>query len=486
MSAPAIAPHLDHARRLRARRIAAEDLRLGTLRVSARHPALGAIRAEVRDLSLHGMGLTLPGTASTMVLAGDRLEGLRVHFSGQVLDLGSATVRRQSEVDGALVLGVELDSSGIDIGELYRRVARHGFAERWANVDRDARHSQLSPAFKAWVADVRAYLDATRRFLDAEEAALGGEDRLSREEALQQYLEEVAPPMAERLEAAGSELAGLVKDLTEAEHAAYRAFCRAHLAPLFLHSPFIRRATEKPLGYAGDYEMMNMLYRDRAEGDSLFGRALNLYATREPAAAANINRIEYLGEKIREAVRAAGRGRARLASIGCGPAAEIGQLLRTHPEVGPHLEVALVDQEERSIAYCERTLSPLARDTGARIHFIRDSIRRLLGARKLSETLGARDLVYSAGLFDYLNDRTFTALAGSLYDALVPGGLLAIGNVALDNPSRWMMEYISEWFLIHRSRAELAGFGSALTPAPSAVQVDSEPLGVNLFLLVRR
>jgi SAM-dependent methyltransferase len=185
-------------------------------------------------------------------------------------------------------------------------------------------------------------------------------------------------------------------------------------------------------------------------------------------------------------VRAAGAGRARLASVGCGPAAEIGHLLRTHPEVGPHLEVALIDQEERSIAYCERTLSPLARDTGARIHFIRDSIRRLLGARKLSETLGERDLVYSAGLFDYLNDRTFTALAGSLYDALVPGGLLAIGNVAAENPSRWMMEYISEWFLIHRSRADLAAFGQALTPAPRAVQVDSEPLGVNLFLLVRR
>lgn len=485
MTAPVLA-HPDHARRLRARRIAAPDLRLGTIRVSARHPVLGLIRAEVKDLSLHGMGLTLPETAPTMVLAGDRLDGLRVHVSGQVLDLGSAIVRRQSEVDGALVLGVELESTGIDLGELYRRVARHTFAERWAGVDRDARNSQLTPAFKAWVADLRAYLDAAKGFLDAEEAALASEDRLTREQAFQQYLEEVAPPIAERLDAAGAELGAMVKDLTEAEHAAYRAFCRGHLAPLFAHSPFMRRASEKPLGYAGDYEMMNMLYRDHAEGDSLFGRALNLYATREAAALANINRIDYLGEKIRDAVRAAGPGRARLASIGCGPAAEIGHLLQHHPEVGPHVEIALIDQEERSIAYCERTLSPLARATGARIHFIRDSIRRLLGARKLSETLGERDLVYSAGLFDYLNDRTFTALAGSLYDALVPGGLLAIGNVAAENPSRWAMEYFSEWFLIHRTRADLAAFGEALTPRPQALQVDSEPLGVNLFLLVRR
>lgn len=486
MSAPASASRPDHARRLRARRISAEDLRLGTVPISARHPVLGTIRAEVRDLSGHGMGLILPETAPTLILVGDRLEALRIHVAGQVLDLGTATVRRQSDVDGKLVLGIELDSGGIDIGDIYRRVARHNFAERWAGVDRDARHLQLSPAFKAWVADLRGYLDAVKRFLDDEEAALAGEDRLTRAEALQQYLDEAWPPIAERLDTAGAELGAMVAELSEAEHAAYRAFCRAHLAPLFAHSPFMRRASQKPLGYAGDYEMMNMLYRDHAEGDSLFGRALNVYATREAAALANINRIDYLGTKIQGAIAAAGSGRTRVASIGCGPAREIGHLLERHPEVGPHVEIALIDQEERSIAYCERTLSPLARRTGARIHFIRDSVRRLLGARKLSETLGSRDLVYSAGLFDYLNDRTFAALAGSLYDALVPGGHLVIGNVAIGNPSRWAMEYFSEWFLIHRTRDDLAAFGSALVPAAQDVRVESEPLGVNLFLLVRR
>ena len=35
------------------------------------------------------------------------------------------------------------------------------------------------------------------------------------------------------------------------------------------------RFFHKPLGYAGDFEMMNMLYRNESLGDTLFGQALS-------------------------------------------------------------------------------------------------------------------------------------------------------------------------------------------------------------------
>jgi extracellular factor (EF) 3-hydroxypalmitic acid methyl ester biosynthesis protein len=264
----------------------------------------------------------------------------------------------------------------------------------------------------------------------------------------------------------------------------HRRFAREHLLPLFLEAPFMHRAAEKPLGYAGDYEMMNMLYREHTEGGSLFGKVLNLYATQEGAARANINRIDYLGAQVRELVGTAHATRLRVASIGCGPAQEIRRLLEESPGIGPSLDVALIDQEERSIAYCERTLGPLALETGARIDFMRESVRRLLTTRELSRALGTRDLIYSAGLFDYLNQAMFARLLSTLYEALVPGGVLLVGNVAVNNPSRWSMEYYVEWFLIHRSPEDLRAFGEALVPTPSCVEVESEPTGINLFLRV--
>ncbi len=342
----------------------------------------------------------------------------------------------------------------------------------------------FSNEFKIWVADLRDYLETTRNFLEAEERALDSLDLFSRSQALEAYLGEIAPQVVDRMNRASSELRELVSELPEEQHPAHRAYFRAHLLPLITQSPLLRRAYEKPLGYAGDYEMMNMLYRDHSEGASLFAKALNVYGAREPAAQANINRLTYLGGKIRSVLDARGDATLRLASIGCGPARELSLLLEQFPELGPRLDVALIDQEERVITYCERTLGPLAARTGARVKFIRESVRRLLTAKQLSAMLGERDFVYSAGLFDYLNQRSFLALQKALYEALVPGGQLAIGNVAQNNPTRWFMEYCLDWFLIHRSHEDLLGFAEQLEPRPARMEVDAEPLGVNLFLRV--
>lgn len=490
MSRPVTSLHGESARtpRFRARRIAIDPSKLGPVRATMRHPELGVITGEVLDLSLHGIGVEIPvrNGLSGMLLSGDRLESVEISAESAVFYRGEATVRRITEESERQVIGLEVDGDGLDLAELHRSGARQSFAQRWQQLELGVRYDLVSPEFKAFVADLRSKLEVTRDFLVEEEAKLQNEDRLTREEALQEYLEEIRPRLLDEMESARAQLTALVGDFDESEHMLHRAYLRRHLAPLFIESPFMRRCYEKPLGYAGDYEMMNMLYREHAEGETLFGKALNLYATSEMAAQANINRIDYLGEKIRGVIAESDRERVRLASIGCGPAREIAELLTRSPELGPRLEVALIDQEERSIAYCERTLGPLANATGARIHFIRESVRRLITTRRLAAALGEREFIYSAGLFDYLGERAFSALASALYGVLVPGGKLVIGNVASDNPSRWTMEYFSDWFLIHRSHADLLAKAAELNPAPTKAEVEAEPTGVNLFLHVER
>lgn len=476
---------LSRAQRLRARRLRVKELNLGVITAHVQSAALGNITAIVEDLSLYGMALVIPSAASKIVLAGDKLEHVRVQMGDLVAYEGSVVVRRVSETGPDLVLGVELQPGVLDLGDLYRRAERHTFAERLHAVDRDLLSNDVPADLKSWVADARTYLETAKQFLDAEERALAILDLHTRQERLAQYLEESAPLMLTRLEAASQELSRLVAPIAAERHPACRAFVRKHLLPLLMESPLLRRTFEKPLGYAGDYEMMNMLYRNHAEGDSLFSKALNIYGAQTPAAQANINRVTYLGDLIRSVVAAAPNGRVRIASVGCGPAREIYELLDRSPELGPRLDVSLIDQEDRAITYCERTLGPIAARTDARLHLIRESVRRLLATRQLSTTLGRCDLIYSAGLFDYLGLRSFQALLGALYGALVPGGLLAVGNVASHNPTRWFMEYCLDWFLIHRSREDLLGLGAELNPSPSNLSVDSEPLGVNLFLLVR-
>jgi extracellular factor (EF) 3-hydroxypalmitic acid methyl ester biosynthesis protein len=477
------AEDMKRLRRLRARRVRTEELQLEGLEATGRHATLGAVRATVEDLSLTGAALVMHDAAprAGLVLTGDRLERLELACRGAVLYQGDAHVRRVSERGNDLVLGVEVQSSTIDLSELYRLGARHSFTERLDAV-LEPHEDDVSNAFKVWVSDLRTSLEKLKTFLDAEERALENLDLFSRQQALKTYLSETAPRLVERMNEASRELAALVGGLSEDQHPIHRAYYKSQLLPLILHSPLLKRAFAKPLGHAGDYEMMNMLYRDHAEGDSLFGRVLNLYAAQEPAGKATVNRLDYLQQKIRSTIEA--RGRVRLASVGCGPARELAMLLEETPELGRYLEVALIDQEERVLTYCERTLSPLAAKTGVKVQFIRESVRRLLTASKLKDALGERDLIYSAGLFDYLNPRSFSALLAVLYDALSPGGHLCVGNFATHNPSRYFMEYCLDWFLIHRSPEELLEFGRALKPAPIRVQVDAEPSGINLFLRI--
>lgn len=469
-------------RKLRARRIRIDELAVAQLTVSASHTSLGRFECRVQDLALYGMRLIVDGGEDLgLVLAGDRLAQVELALRGQVLYSGDALVRRVSGKGDHWILGVELPERGIDLDALYRLDHRAGVGERLRNAVQQ--HRDVSQEFKAWTADLIDFFEAAKQCLDREEAALADADLWTREEATQDCIAEASPLICDRLNQASIELSEFVGDFDDDAHSVHRRFYRRHLCKYFHRAPLLRRAYYKPLGYSGDYEMMNMLYRSHSEGDTLFGKVVNVYACQEAAAKANINRIEYFNRRIMELLESGSTDRLRIASIGCGPAHEIRTLLETHPEVGQHIDVALIDQEERAIQYCERTLAPLATKTGARIHFIGESIRRLLSARSLQDALGTRDLVYSAGLFDYLSDRSFQALLNTLYDACAPGGHLYIGNVnAETNTTKWSMEYASDWYLIHRSRETLAELAAGLVPEPSLVRVEAEPLGVNLFL----
>ena len=94
------------------------------------------------------------------------------------------------------------------------------------------------------------------------------------------------------------------------------------------------------------------------------------------------------------------------------------------------------------------------------------------------------DLVYCAGLFDYLSDRICKKLMSIFYDLVAPGGLLVATNVDSSNPSRNWMEYVVEWHLVYRDRKIL----ETLKPdsAPPEVQIKHDVTGVNIYIEVRK
>ncbi|MEY2465929.1 MAG: extracellular factor 3-hydroxypalmitic acid methyl ester biosynthesis protein, partial [Verrucomicrobiota bacterium] len=94
------------------------------------------------------------------------------------------------------------------------------------------------------------------------------------------------------------------------------------------------------------------------------------------------------------------------------------------------------------------------------------------------------DLVYCAGLFDYLSDKVCRKLMNIFYDMLAPGGLLLATNVD-DHPSQNEMEYFLEWTLIHRNNEKMLGLAPEKAK-PDDVKLIRDPSGINIFLEVRQ
>ena len=92
------------------------------------------------------------------------------------------------------------------------------------------------------------------------------------------------------------------------------------------------------------------------------------------------------------------------------------------------------------------------------------------------------DLVYCAGLFDYLSDQVCKRLMTYLYDLVAPGGLLIATNVSTSNPSRNWMEYVLDWHLIYRSARQLSSLAPEAPLAERPVKAIGDAVNISLEL----
>jgi extracellular factor (EF) 3-hydroxypalmitic acid methyl ester biosynthesis protein len=126
------------------------------------------------------------------------------------------------------------------------------------------------------------------------------------------------------------------------------------------------------------------------------------------------------------------------------------------------------------------------------LQIVKKSVQRLLKDSLKSDAATPEkqyDLVYCAGLFDYLPQPLCKRLMNIFYGMVAPGGLLLATNVSdvmnASRPFRYSMEYILDWHLIYRDRHAF----EALAPeqaSPDEVAIIAESTGVNVFIEVRK
>jgi len=178
----------------------------------------------------------------------------------------------------------------------------------------------------------------------------------------------------------------------------------------------------------------------------------------------------------------------RVFSLGCGPAQEIQRFL-INEAISDRSAFTLADFNDETLGHASGVLQELKRRYGriTQLHFVKKSVHQLLkqAERRAQHPVGeSYDLLYCAGLFDYLSDAVSRKLMEIFFDMLAPGGLLIATNVDV-HPARGEMECFLEWHLVHRNTEQLR----ALSPHRARlddVVITRDASGVNAFIEIRK
>ncbi len=418
---------------------------------------------------------------------------VRVVFHERMIYSGRSVVRNVVTTGMVTVCEVVLDDSSWREVEFTAEMLRNGklreqfqgFMQQWQKL------YQVLPQYKVIIADMQSYFSDLRLWLDQVELSIRATPSGDRLELEQSATAELISPVLPCVDVLFEKFEQVAKQVPEELVAAHRSFMRRQLHPLVLCSPFAHRTFEKPLGYAGDYEMVNMIVRNGFEGASLFAKVVNTWFLQQPPAIAHRNRITYLADILTaETLRAQRANRpAQVFSVACGPAQEVQRFIQTSP-LAEHAKITLLDFSEEALQHARSSIETIKSRNGrhTQLEYQKKSVQQILkeSGRTLEHNGKPQyDLVYCAGLFDYLSDQVSHRLMNVMYEWLAPGGLLLCTNVEPSNPLRNGMEHLLDWHLIYRTAAQLRPLAPVQAPL-EASRVVCEDSGVNLFLEVRK
>ncbi len=345
----------------------------------------------------------------------------------------------------------------------------------------------LSESYQLAVNKMANFLAETSRWIEEAETAIIGNVNTDETKATR-FRESIEQPMAGKLQTLISMFESEAARVPQEEVMVYKAFARREIHPYMLCAPFAYRCFTKPLGYAGDYEMVNMMLKESPSvGNNTYARIFHDLQVDMAASAAHRNRIVILERLISaEAERVADEQRIfTVLTIGCGPAVEIQRFIRNH-DSSSQSAIHLMDFNKETLAYAQERTAASMEVSGRKpvIKFIQKSIDELLKDvhQETDGFLPTYDMIYCAGLFDYFPDNVCRNLIQLYYRWVRPGGYLVTTNVHPNNPERYSIEHLLEWYLIYRDEAHMA----TLAPKGTDPEIFADETGVNVFLNFRK
>jgi hypothetical protein len=220
----------------------------------------------------------------------------------------------------------------------------------------------------------------------------------------------------------------------------------------FLYGDLTKWTYKKPFGYAGDFKIIDDIYQNTTRTIGFDG-LWDTYYLQMTASKAVRERKDTCRKTIYNFVKENKNRAIRIMNLASGPAREIKELLEDDPEgIFSKVIFDCYDLDTNAINYAKQLINNTVNVT----FFQKNAIRIALKKEVKQEVPYDYDLIYSAGLFDYLDEKVAIRLIGNLRKLLKKNGKILIANFGnkYNNSSAGLMEWVTEWFLIYRTELE--------------------------------
>ncbi len=447
--------------------------------ISFRNAEGEAVRGTIVNLQRKSVVMEVYNPYSILQVS-EVLSDLTIRFGTHTAYLGKAVVISLVNTGLTIIASVTLIDEWRELNDV-EFVSGSVRAEAQAFVQDWNQRFQIRHGYQIVVNEMRAYLSDVSRWVEQVDLSetLPKVDGKLRSDVFY----ELAVPLMLKVKNYLDDLEIEASQVDTEMASVHRSFAQTALHPLILRAPFVFRTYTKPLGYAGDYQMVNQIIEDPRQGPTTYFQMVNAAFLQTAVAIAHRNRIDILVRFLKRTADAAmlsGR-KFRILNIGCGPAIEIQRFLQNYP-TPELLSFELVDFNNETLTLTRENLTSIIKKTGkpVTINYTQESVQQLVKRRLDPNSDNDRefDAIYCAGLFDYLSDKVCARLLAHFAARTFHGGSLLVTNVHSSNPMRFVMEHVLEWYLIYRDAANL----ESLFPIQSSInKVYVDDTGVNIF-----